>query len=164
MCFFCGLCGCCPWARRSHTLPLCVSGPSACFLGFCAFLLWVLWVLSLGEKVPHIAFACVWAKCVFLRVLHVSVVGSVGVALGREGPTHCLCVCLGQVRVFEGSVCSFVGSVGVALGRERPTHCLCVCLGQVRVFEGSVCSLWVLWVLPLGEKVPRIACVCVWAK
>ena len=91
-------------------------------------------------------------------------VGSVGVALGREGPTHCLCVCLGQVRVFEGSVCSFVGSVGVALGRERPTHCLCVCLGQMRVFEGSVCSLWVLWVLPLGEKVPHMAFVCVWAK
>ena len=34
-------------------------------------LLWVLWVLPLGENVPHIAFVCVWAKCVFSKVLRV---------------------------------------------------------------------------------------------
>ena len=61
---------------------------------------------------------------------------SVGGVLGREGPTLCLCVCLGQVRVFIGFAAVFLPSVGVVLGREGPALCLCVCLGQVRVFIG----------------------------
>ena len=116
------------------------------------FLLWVLWVLPLGEKVPHIAFVCVWAKCVFWKVLCVPFVGSVGVALGREGPTHCLCVCLGQVRVFEGSVCSLCGFCGCCpWARRSHTWLLCV-FGPSAWFRGfCVLFLWVVWVLSLGR-------------
>ena len=56
---------------------------------------------------------------------------------GRDGPTFCLCVCLGQVRVFLSSAVLCLPSVGLALGREGPPLCLCVCLGQVRVFLSS---------------------------
>ena len=84
----------------------------------------------------------------------------------REGPTLCLCVCLGQVRVFMGFAVLFLPSVGVALGREGPTLCLCVCLGQVRVFLGSavLClpSVGVALGCALFECVRASAvCVCV---
>ena len=79
------------------------------------FLLWVLWVLPLGEKVPHIAFVCVWAKCVFsLVLLFFSAFCGFGVWLATSFQVVCfncflcvlsgLCVCEGKGRW----LCSFL--------------------------------------------------------
>merc|ERR1711884_38999 len=127
--------GVCPCAIRSRTLPLCVLGPSACFHLFCGcFFLPSVGGLSLCEKVPHFAFVCAWAKCLFSLFLRLFFCHLWGCVLVREGPALCLCVCLGQVPVFIVFAAVFLPSVGAVLVREGPALCLCVCLCQVPVF------------------------------
>ena len=131
--------GCCPWARRSHSVPLCVFWAKCLFSLVLGFFSCRRWVLPLGEKVPHVAFVCVWDTCVFSLVLRFFSCRRWVFPLGEKVP-HCAFVCVvGQVRVFLGSAVLFLPSVGVGCPLARGSHTLPWRLLFVLLCSGVFC-------------------------
>jgi hypothetical protein len=98
------------WLSLGERVPHCAF---VCVWAKCVFS-WVLrffscrrWVLPLGEKVPLCAFVCVLGQVLVFLCSAVLFLPSVGVALGREGPTCRLCVCFGPSACFPWFCGSF---------------------------------------------------------